>query len=599
MFPAKALHSIRLRITAIALLFTLVLSLLSGAIAYAFFENASRVNLLQTTEYNLQLVSQMIDQDLSELQSLAVQQSVSQATTQYLRASDPTNAQKLSLFNEMNTAVSQSFASTYVYRFMVVRSDLASVHLTPYSSNTLAVTQYNITELPFFQADYQATPLAWQEIVSDPFFTTATDSLVLTQPIYDFFAQDYRGVIYLTVSTKVITDSFIIDETNGGYISFETEEGIWLYEDGALREISVEVVSSIPNETIETDDDVALDDITLADGSKYTRITVPVGNYDCYVSYLFPAIQSIPFSSILNSTSAWVFCTICLLSLCLYFYLNRLLLKPIIALQAHIYNVSTGDFRQNPNVEWNNEMGDIGRGVNQLAVNVDQLMTRRLEDQRKHQEMEYRMLQSEINPHFIYNTLNSIRWMATIQHANGISEMVTSLSRLLKSVSKGNEKLVPLKDELALLNDYFIIQQYRYGGDLEMDVSYIEDETICRDCQIPRFSLQPIAENAIFHGLEPAGGAGSILLDIRTEGGDVVIRMTDSGVGMSAETCSLALAPPTPAQAEEKYRHVGLWNVHKRIQYSFGKAYGLSLESEVGKGTTVNIRLPYQPSNQA
>ncbi len=598
MFHTKALHSIRLRITAIALLFTLVLSLLSGAIAYAFFENASRVNLLQTTEYNLQVVSQMIEQDLFELQSLAVQQSVSQATTQYLRASTPTNAQKLSLFNEMNAAVSQSFAGTYVYRYIVVRSDLTSVYLTPYSSSSSQVTEYNIMELPFFQSAYKDVPLAWQEIVFDPFSTNGTDSIVLTQPIYDFFAQDYNGVIYLTVSTKAITDSFITSEISGSEIYFQTGAGTWLYEGGALTQTTIDVVSATPNETIITSGDAALQDITLADGSKYTQIAVPIGSYDCYVTYLIPDIQSIPLSSILNSTSAWVFCAICLLSFGLYMYLNRLLVQPIVALQAHIHNVSTGDFRQNPNIEWNNEMGDIGRGVNQLAVNVDQLMTRRLEDQRKHQEMEYRMLQSEINPHFIYNTLNSIRWMATIQHANGIAEMVTSLSRLLKSVSKGNEKLVPLKDELALLNDYFLIQQYRYGGDLEMDVAYIEDETICRDCFIPRFSLQPIAENAIFHGLEPAGGAGSILLDIRTEGGDVVIRMTDSGVGMPAETLHLALAPPTPAQAEEKYRHVGLWNVHKRIQYSFGKAYGLSLESEVGKGTTVKIRLPYQPNNQ-
>ena len=118
-----------------------------------------------------------------------------------------------------------------------------------------------------------------------------------------------------------------------------------------------------------------------------------------------------------------------------------------------------------------------------------------------YKRQEYRMLQNEVNPHFIYNTLNSIRWMATIQHAPGIAEMVTAFARLTKSISKGTQKLVPLQEELALLNDYFTIQQYRYGGDLEIEVSRIESETLCRDCLIPRFTLQPLVENAIFHGL--------------------------------------------------------------------------------------------------
>lgn len=129
--------------------------------------------------------------------------------------------------------------------------------------------------------------------------------------------------------------------------------------------------------------------------------------------------------------------------------------------------------------------GDIGRGINKLAGDIDQLLASRIEDERRKQDLEYRMLQNEVNPHFIYNTLNSIRWMATIQNAPGIAEMVTAFARLTKSISKSTEKLVPLQQELALLNDYFIIQQYRYGGDIEIEVSNIEDESLCQDCMIP------------------------------------------------------------------------------------------------------------------
>ena len=91
-------------------------------------------------------------------------------------------------------------------------------------------------------------------------------------------------------------------------------------------------------------------------------------------------------------------------------------------------------------------------------------MERRLEDEKQKQDLEYKMLQSQINPHFLYNTLNSIKWMATIQGANGISEMTTSLSRLLKSISKGTSLLIDIREELSLLENYFTIQSYRYGG---------------------------------------------------------------------------------------------------------------------------------------
>ena len=153
----------------------------------------------------------------------------------------------------------------------------------------------------------------------------------------------------------------------------------------------------------------------------------------------------------------------------LAFLLQRVITRPVEALQKRIETVGSGNFAPDRTVEWNNELGDIGRGINKMSGNITALMDRRLEDEKQKQDLEYRMLQNQINPHFIYNTLNSIKWMATIQHAPGIAEMVTALSRLLKSVSKGNERLVPLYEEFALLNDYFTIQQYRYGGTITLE----------------------------------------------------------------------------------------------------------------------------------
>ena len=333
------------------------------------------------------------------------------------------------------------------------------------------------------------------------------------------------------------------------------------------------------------------------DGQKYYVVKVTLNDRSAALVQLLPANTFLLHYGVYLWLVALGTAIIWGLSFLMQHWLERVITRPVEALQKRIETVGSGSFAPDRTVEWNNELGDIGRGINQLAENVDSLMTRRVEDERRKQELEYRMLQNEVNPHFIYNTLNSIRWMATIQHAPGIAEMVTAFARLTKSISKGTQKLVPLQEELALLNDYFTIQQYRYGGDLEIEVSRIESETLCRDCMIPRFTLQPLVENAIFHGLEPKGGHGSVLLDISTDPdtGDVLLRITDDGVGMPPEQVAHLLDEPAEgAEKAEKFRHVGLWNVNRRIRYSFGEGYGLTIESEEDVGTEVTIRLPYQ-----
>ena len=125
-------------------------------------------------------------------------------------------------------------------------------------------------------------------------------------------------------------------------------------------------------------------------------------------------------------------------------------------------------------------------------------------------------------------------------------------------------------------------------------MDYIEDEALARECLIPRFTLQPLVENAIFHGIEPKGRAGEIRLTVtrERESGDVLLRLHDDGVGMTAEQAEKALSEPSPEEAAAKFRHVGMWNVHRRLQYIFGEAYGLSIDSTPGMGTTVTVRLP-------
>ena len=281
-----------------------------------------------------------------------------------------------------------------------------------------------------------------------------------------------------------------------------------------------------------------------------------------------------------------------MIGILLSWFLSKTVNVPVKQLQERMKRIAAGDFERDLSTEWPHELGDIGKNINDLSENVQSLMNQKLEDERQKKDYEYKMLQSQINPHFLYNTLNSIKWMATIQNAHGIAEMTTSLSRLLKDISKGTTNLVTLDHEISLLDDYFTIQQYRYGGTITLHYN-IEDKVLTT-CNILRFTLQPIVENSIFHGIEPMGSAGTIEIHIYQDGNtDVHIDITDNGIGMEPEVAAHLLDNDAPAKSSF-FRDIGISNVHKRLQYEFGSSYGLSVTSQPGKFTTVSILLPFR-----
>ena len=180
--------------------------------------------------------------------------------------------------------------------------------------------------------------------------------------------------------------------------------------------------------------------------------------------------------------------------------------------------------------------------------------------------------------------------MASIQNATGIPEMTTALSRLLKSIAKDSRQRVPIREELAFLNDYYTIQKYRYGGSITMMVN-VEEESLMQN-EILRFTLQPIVENAIFHGIEPKGAAGQISIRVyRNDKGDVCIDITDDGIGMDQTTIE-GLFKSEKKNTSNFFKDIGISNVHKRLQFEYGEHYGLSFVSEIGQFTTATVTLP-------
>ena len=517
---------------------------------------AVRANSLQAAEFNLRLVATSIETSLDSADALLNWASIDSTVRRYITQENINGTQTIAAYEAMQEKYYSSTLYSHILRFFVTNENDRHLQFGPLNASA-ALNRTSIKQ--FLTKGYG------MQFTTDPLLPGSPGCIALSQPVRCGKGTLHRGSTYLALDTAIITDPAAgYSLTDGSALYWEMGSRLWQIENGSLtetenrlREVDYTLRTGSNNGVTEQ---TAWQGKVQLDDQKYYVVKVTLNGRSAALVQLLPA--------------------------------NTFLLH----YGVYLWLVALGT-APDRTVEWNNELGDIGRGINQLAENVDSLMTRRVEDERRKQELEYRMLQNEVNPHFIYNTLNSIRWMATIQHAPGIAEMVTAFARLTKSISKGTQKLVPLQEELALLNDYFTIQQYRYGGDLEIEVSRIESETLCRDCMIPRFTLQPLVENAIFHGLEPKGGHGSVLLDISTDSdtGDVLLRITDDGVGMPPELVAHLLDEPAEgAEKAEKFRHVGLWNVNRRIRYSFGEGYGLTIESEEDVGTEVTIRLPYQ-----
>ena len=568
-------------------LFTAVVSLLVGVVLFALSDSYIRTTTLRSVEFNLQQMSASVQTDLDTARSLLNWASTDSTLRRYLTV------------GQMNGLLTTSAYETFSDRYLSSRLQTRIVRFFVTNGENRFLQQGSLTSSAGLNADTVALfdgPENTLTFAEDPLLPSHPTCLVLRREIRPDSETSYTGWIYLGLDTAVITgaaDRYIMPD--GGVLYWRMGEQIWRL-DGRLLTLLENGLALEPCDVSGMASPATNVSRITRNGRAFLGVGVPLQGWDAELIQLFPE------STFLNQRMVYLLLIglgillLWAMSALLVRWLDAVITRPVAALRHRIDEISEGNFTIDHTIEWSNELGDIGRGINHLAGNVEGLLARRLEDQKRKQDLEYQMLQTEINPHFIYNTLNSIRWMATIQNATGIAEMVTAFARLTKSISKSTEKLVPLQDELALLNDYFTIQQYRYGGDIQIEVAHIDDEAICRDCMIPRFTLQPLAENAIFHGLEPKGGFGSVLLEIRIcpDSGDVLVTMTDDGVGMPPEQVARLLDPPeNQAAAQDKIRHVGLWNVHRRLQYSFGGSYGLHIESEPGVGTAVTIRLPY------
>jgi two-component system sensor histidine kinase YesM len=578
----RRIATVKGQVTLMLVLFSAVVLALITVSGLYLVRSYQRQIDIKGIEFNLQLVANLIEQDLRELARIGWASSNDMAIAEFL-LTEGDNERSLSIIahDQMIQSVAINSTRQYVRRLLIVDGYNSKIlQVDNFASSSLPVNIHNIDQITGLEMG------EWFAIMSDPYNSSPDfQVLPLVHPVYHPSNRNRIGTIYLLVNGALITDKLIgYHPADDSYLYLEFSDKAWMIEGDVITQIDFDYritgnetgVAISPLTTVST----ARDDKNAA----LTIVTYPIRD-GVFLTQVSPQrIFTVQLGVWIWMLAGLVF-TIILMGIIVIYSLGKTISKPVALLRQKIDAIAGGDFTQNPDLESRSELGIIGQGVNRLSQDILVLMENRIKDEHQKRDLEYRMLQSQITPHFLYNTINSIKWMATLQGADGIVEMVTSLSRLLKTISKDIRKVVSLEDELALLDDYLVIQKYRYGNSI---VVTNEIEQVFTQTKIPRFSLQPLVENAIFHGIRPKG-QGHIVLSAVFDVDDVLVTVTDDGVGMSKEVISKF---KDKAPDSDTILNLGLRNVDSRLRYAFGDTYGLSISSKEGDFTSVTLRMP-------
>jgi two-component system sensor histidine kinase YesM len=277
----------------------------------------------------------------------------------------------------------------------------------------------------------------------------------------------------------------------------------------------------------------------------------------------------------------------CLFAAIISVYLSSVITRPIKKLMDNITLVEKGQFAQVEEVRSRDEIGLLSVRFHKMSYELKHLVEQIQKEEIDKAAVEMRALQSQINPHFLYNTLGSVKWIASMQRADKIVKMTEALISMLRYAARNEGAMVSVREELDNIENYLTIQNVRYYNKLHVNID-VDDKLA--DHRMPKLILQPIVENAIFHGLAEKEEDGAITIRIRSEEDDIAFEIHDNGAGMGEETVRAVKENLSNAQSQSK--GIGLYNVQRRIQLHFGSPYGIRVESEPGAGTTFYILLP-------
>ncbi|WP_088104040.1 cache domain-containing sensor histidine kinase [Halalkalibacter urbisdiaboli] len=283
-----------------------------------------------------------------------------------------------------------------------------------------------------------------------------------------------------------------------------------------------------------------------------------------------------------------------IVALVLIYWFSHLLSKRLSTLRSQIDVVAQGNLQTNEVIEGNDEIGQLSKKFHDMTVSIKNLLhvvEEKNEEKRKlekHQsEIKLKMLASQINPHFLFNTLETIRMKAHMRGESDISQVVKRLGKLLRRSLEVGGEMITIKKEVDMVTSYLEIQNFRFEHRLLYEIHL---DPLVENVHIPPLVIQPLVENAVIHGLGRESEGGKVTVTVSKEEDKVLVQVLDNGIGMTEEKRAVIIA--SLSSTEDNEHRIGIRNVHERMILKFGSNSGLHIHSEYGKGTCVYFYLP-------
>jgi len=283
------------------------------------------------------------------------------------------------------------------------------------------------------------------------------------------------------------------------------------------------------------------------------------------------------------------FAVILILTVLLSYYIPLSITHPIRKLSEVTDQVAKGDLTVRSDIKSGAEVGMLSDSLNTMIDKINELLEQVKKEQIRLRKAEFELLQAQINPHFLYNTLDTIVWLAEAGDQKKVVSMVGSLSDFFRTSLNQGKDIISVKEELQHVRSYLEIQQVRYQDILEYEIRVPKE---LNRYLIPKITIQPLVENALYHGIKNKRGIGKIVISGKKEEDHFRIRIEDNGIGITKERL-LQVREGIENKILTGHDIYGLYNVNERIRLNFGEKYGIFIESRYGEGTVVSIVLPY------
>ncbi|WP_010283676.1 sensor histidine kinase [Bacillus timonensis] len=407
--------------------------------------------------------------------------------------------------------------------------------------------------------------------------------------VIDPITQEVVGVILIDLKVRTVAETLVdVRLGKSGYLTVIDEQSRPIYQP------KDPLVETIPNEWLEGKRSGTFSKRVDSQKLQFIYQKSPYSNWT--IVGVFPTEETIfEIREIQFYLVIFVF-IILLFGIPVSYFLSNSISKPIVQLMKFMRKAESGELGVRYIEKRDDEIGMLGRSFNKMLKQINELLRLTERHERQKREAEFRSLQANINPHFLYNTLDTIQWMARKQKANDVAEVVESLAKLFRiGLSKGRD-MITLDKEIDHIESYLMIQKTRYREKLRYQIQV--DENV-RSLYVLKFILQPIVENAIYHGIKERRGPGQILVSAQKRNEKLLIVIQDDGVGMSdslLQEIRFALREAvkrTESQGETKSKKgYGILNVQARILLAFGEEYGITIKSEEKVGTTIEMLLP-------